>query len=458
MLVSGGFLGALLAATAYACNPLQGQCSPVTALASSFREDFTLESPYFDEVKATGLSYSSDGLKFEIAKRFDNPSIKSNFYIMFGKVEVVLQAAKGQGIVSSFYLQSDDLDEIDIELFGGDAYEFQSNWFSKGDTTTYDRGEYHATSSSPLENFHTYTIEWTKDFITWSLDGSVVRTLKPDNGQGFPQSPMYIMAGVWAGGDPSNEIGTIEWAGGLTDYSELPFDMYIKSVIVADYSTGSEYEYTDTSGEWTSIKAIDGEVNGRESQALEDFQNLQNGGSVSNSVRSSSSKLTTSSASTSTSLSSSLSLTSATTSSLTFSSSLSLTSSKAWTTSSSTALQSVSLRSKSTSLLSLATSTSSTKASIAFSLDSSFGTQTQSLQALASIHIVDNSATGLTDSSTSTPASNSAISNKSTLTTVATLSAAPTSNISLAQGQENLSSRKAIHCWFTFLVVATYWL
>lgn len=53
---------------------------------------------------------------------------------MFGKVEVVLKAAPGAGIVSSFVMQSDDLDEIDWEWLGSDPDEVQSNFFGKGMT------------------------------------------------------------------------------------------------------------------------------------------------------------------------------------------------------------------------------------------------------------------------------------------------------------------------------------
>ena len=266
---------ALVPSVLSSCNPLKStNCDAVQALGTSFKEDFKSKSPYFDIVEANGVSFGDDGLELKLAKRFDNPTLQSNFYIMFGKIEVTMQAAEGQGVISSFFLQSDDLDEIDIELFGGDGYEFQLNYFSKGDTTTYDRGEYHATSSNPLQNFHTYTLDWTKDSLTWSLDGKVVRTLDADNPQGYPQSPMFLRMGIWAGGDPSSEQGTIEWAGGLTDYSEMPFSMYIKSLIVTDYSSGDKYEYGDNSGDWTSIKAINGEVNGRQKQADEDFETL----------------------------------------------------------------------------------------------------------------------------------------------------------------------------------------
>lgn len=269
------------ALAASSCNPLKAtECAADPALATSIKENFAKKSNYFPIVKSESqASYGENGLTLSIKKRFDNPSFKSSFYIMFGKVEVVMQAAAGQGIVSSFYLQSDDLDEIDIEMLGGDDTQFQSNFFSKGNVETYDRGEFHTVSPNPLENFHTYTIDWSKDQLTWSLDGEVVRTLLPNNPQGYPQTPMYIMGGIWAGGDSSNEPGTIEWAGGPTTYGPT-YSMHIKSLIVTDYSTGEQYLYSDQTGSWKSIVAENGEVNGRQKQADSDFKQLQLGNSV----------------------------------------------------------------------------------------------------------------------------------------------------------------------------------
>ena len=53
-----------------------------------------------------------------------------------------------------------------------------------------------------------------------------------------------------------------DWAGGVTDYSAGPYTMYLKSLKVTDYSTGSSYSYGDKSGDWTSITANGGKVNG----------------------------------------------------------------------------------------------------------------------------------------------------------------------------------------------------
>ncbi|ODV84873.1 glycoside hydrolase family 16 protein [[Candida] arabinofermentans NRRL YB-2248] len=257
------------------CNPLSAStCSADPALATDLSVDFTEESEHFAVYQSPdNIYYGDDGLTLTLAERFDNPSLRSNFYIMFGKVEVLLKSANGTGIISSFYLQSDDLDEIDLEWFGGDGYEVQSNYFSKGNTTTYDRGAYHK-MDDPRTAYHNYTIDWTEEALTWYVDGAAVRTLSNDSSSGYPQSPMYLMMGIWAGGDSSNSEGTIEWAGGATDYSDAPFSMYINKLVVVDYSTGTEYTYGDDSGDWTSIKSTDGEINGRKGEAEVEFSKL----------------------------------------------------------------------------------------------------------------------------------------------------------------------------------------
>ncbi|ODQ57279.1 glycoside hydrolase family 16 protein [Wickerhamomyces anomalus NRRL Y-366-8] len=272
-----------------ACNPLSSSsCAPDKALATSFAEDFKQESKWFSPSSTKDeVHYTDEGLKLTLAKRFDNPSLKSNFYLMYGKLEVILKAAHGTGIVSSFYLQSDDLDEIDLEWIGGDQTQVQTNFFSKGNTSTYDRGTFNQVDS-PQTQYHNYTIDWGMEQLVWYIDGQAVRTLKNDTSDGYPQSPMYVMLGIWAGGDPDNAPGTIQWAGGETDYSKTPFSMYVERIVVSDYSSGTEYKYTDQSGDWTSIEAVDGKVNGRMDDAEDEFETLVAGGTIDSSSKTSS--------------------------------------------------------------------------------------------------------------------------------------------------------------------------
>jgi beta-glucanase (GH16 family) len=174
-----------------------------------------------------------------------------------------MKAAPGTGIVSSMVMQSDDLDEIDLEWLGGDSSQVQSNYFGKGQTTTYNRGAFEANPNNQ-DAFHTYTVDWTSEQIVWQIDGVTVRALTAADAEAnqYPQTPMQLKLGIWAGGDPSNPPGTIQWAGGDTNYADGPFTMTVQSVSATDYSTGTEYTYDGTSGTWQSIKSTGGSVNG----------------------------------------------------------------------------------------------------------------------------------------------------------------------------------------------------
>jgi hypothetical protein len=65
---------------------------------------------------------------------------------------------------------------------------------------------------------------------------------------------MRLKLGNWAGGAEGNAEGTIEWAGGETDFSKAPFDMYVQDVSITNYNPAASYEYGDKSGSWQSIK------------------------------------------------------------------------------------------------------------------------------------------------------------------------------------------------------------
>jgi beta-glucanase (GH16 family) len=225
--------------------------------------DFTKGS--VNSFSASGSpTYNSDGVSFTVSQGGDAPQLTSIFYIMFGRVEITMKAAPGAGIVSSLVLESDDLDEIDMEWLGAEANEMQSNYFGKGQTTTYNRGQFH-TVEGTQSDWITYTVDWTQDRIEWIAGGTVLRTLTYGDAETnqYPQTPMRVKFGSWAGGDPNyNAPGTVAWAEGPVDYSKGPFTMEVQKITISDYSTGKEYKYSDTSGSWQSIEAVDGKING----------------------------------------------------------------------------------------------------------------------------------------------------------------------------------------------------
>lgn len=207
-------------------------------------------------------TYGRDGASFTVAKGGDAPQLASVFYIMFGRVEVTMKAAPGKGIVSSLVLLSDTLDEIDMEWLGADSNTVQTNYFSKGAASGYNRGEFNPAANNQAE-WITYTIDWTADRIIWYVGKTVIRTLRYNDANGqYPQTPMQVKFGAWSGGDWSNSPGTIEWARGPTDYSQGPFSMHVRSAVITDYSTGKTYTYGDNSGTWQSIRSDGGKING----------------------------------------------------------------------------------------------------------------------------------------------------------------------------------------------------
>lgn len=64
------------------------------------------------------------------------------------------------------------------------------------------------------------------DQITWSIDGQKVRTQKKSdtwngtsNRYDYPQTPARVQLSLWPAGLPTNGQGTINWGGGLVDWT-----------------------------------------------------------------------------------------------------------------------------------------------------------------------------------------------------------------------------------------------
>lgn len=243
------------------CNPMERDCpaNPAFGTDHNFNFNITPSSDLWETTAGTVSYDAKTGAAFTINKQGDSPTLRTKFYFFFGRTEIHLKVAPGRGIVSSMMWLSDDLDEVDWEFLGSNKTFATTNYFGKGRQDFKNGGSHPMTGMQ--DDYHNYTTVWTKDSIEWFIDGNHVRTLNSkdaNNTHNYPQTPMRMSVGIWAGGDPSLPEGTRLWAGGDTDYANGPYTMYLKSAQVTDYSSGKEYTYGDRSGSWESIKIESG--------------------------------------------------------------------------------------------------------------------------------------------------------------------------------------------------------
>ncbi|KAI4952661.1 hypothetical protein J4E91_003133 [Alternaria rosae] len=203
--------------------------------------------------------------------------LASTYYVWYGKICSKLSTAQGKGVVTAFILMSDVKDEIDFEWVGVDTSHVQSNFYSQG-VTVYTNGEnLTVPDANTVDTMHEYCVDWKEDTLVWSINGKEQRRLersdtwnKTSGRFDYPQTPARIMLSLWPAGLPSNEKGTIEWAGGEIDwnspymtngyyaarFSEVTVECYDPPE-GAQIKGKKTYKYTDEAGTNNTVAITD---------------------------------------------------------------------------------------------------------------------------------------------------------------------------------------------------------
>lgn len=126
---------------------------------------------------------------------------KGKFDFLYGKVEMRAKLPAGQGIFPAFWMITDNEDtwlpEIDIlEMLGHQPGEIWmvSHWLGEDGKLKSDFSSFKGQDFS--KDFHTYSIEWTPDSITWFIDG--VERFKST--KYIPSEKMYLYLNTAVGG------------------------------------------------------------------------------------------------------------------------------------------------------------------------------------------------------------------------------------------------------------------
>lgn len=210
----------------------------------------------YDWVYTGYIDTYDDALLIQMPNGTTGTVVSSTKYLWYGKVGATLKSSRDKGVVTAFITFSDVKDEIDFEFVGYDLTHPQSNFYALG-ITNYSNAE-NSTTTNTFSNWHYYEIDWQEDELTWLIDGQVIRTLKKDDTWNstterydYPQTPSRIEMSLWPGGDSSNGLGTIEWAGGeiswdTEDIKEYGYYYaYVKNMTVEAYDLPDFVEHRD---------------------------------------------------------------------------------------------------------------------------------------------------------------------------------------------------------------------
>ena len=166
---------------------------------------------------------------------------------LYGRFEVNMKSAEGDGYVSSFFTYHDHwgdsnpdewsllTNEIDIEMTGNHDNSVQFTTHHPGEPNSWSYGEIIDVGYNPHAEFHDYAIEWTPNYVKWFIDDIEVYSQNENivDDLIYPQKVMMnLWSAIWE-----------DWVGEWNP-NTMP--------IMAYYNYVKYYEYTPGDGNYGS--------------------------------------------------------------------------------------------------------------------------------------------------------------------------------------------------------------
>lgn len=155
----------------------------------------------------------------------------------YGRFEARVQFAGGDGVVGSFFLWKDGSEqdgvfwnELDLETVWANCELFTNALYGNPEMV---HSESSGTAGNWCGSFHTYTYEWTPDYIAWFVDGTELRRETGEDAAAFRDNVpagMQIHFNVWPGDSTF---------GGNFSPAILPLHQYVNWVQYYSYADGA---------------------------------------------------------------------------------------------------------------------------------------------------------------------------------------------------------------------------
>jgi len=172
-----------------------------------------------------------------LAKAYKGAEIYSNQSYQYGRYEMRMRVAKMSGTLSTFFTYKNGSEvgntfweEIDIEVFGkNNATQWQSNIILGTQRPTIKTEAVHTSATSLADAYHTYTLEWTPDYVAWYFDGVEVRRITGTSTVTSMVNPQSLRFNIWSSTAES-------WVGTFDD-SQLPVYQFVSYLDYKAYNT-----------------------------------------------------------------------------------------------------------------------------------------------------------------------------------------------------------------------------
>jgi len=141
---------------------------------------------------------------YALAKPYKGAEIYSADSTKYGRYVMRMRMAEGSGVLSTFFTYKNGSEvsgalweEIDIEVLGkNDAYQMQSNIIIGPPRQTTEG--LHTAAQSLADDYHTYVLEWTPEYVAWFIDGQQVRKINGGNFVSSLINPQSMRFNIWA--------------------------------------------------------------------------------------------------------------------------------------------------------------------------------------------------------------------------------------------------------------------
>lgn len=187
------------------------------------------------------------------AKNYKGAEVFSSEMVKYGKFEIRMMVVSQKGVVSSFFLYDNKSwqglpymwREIDIEAIGREKDLFQTNIIT-GHSQSRITSEKVYELKDLSNKYHTFTIEWTPDYVAWYYDGLLIRKddlTDSEQVKDLQDTPQTYRLNLWI-------AEWVDWVGKFNK-KVLPVYQYINWIKYYKYTPGKGEDGSDFTLEWT---------------------------------------------------------------------------------------------------------------------------------------------------------------------------------------------------------------